>query len=151
MKRFAIQLIVILPFILMQLGLTAQEKTGAKLEYVAEKTDLGVLFVDELEPVKLEIEFTNKGDEPLVVSSVRGCCGTRIMDYTKKPILPNEKGFVKIEFRLAPRAHKISRRVSVMSNDPDGLKVYTITGEVAERDDASFGSQLNTSSGPRNN
>lgn len=151
MKKFAFQLILILPLIFMQFGLSAQEKKGAKLEYVSEKTDLGTLYVDELEPVKMEIEFTNEGDEPLVVSSVRGCCGTRITDYTKKPILPNEKGFVKLEFRLAPRAHKISRRVSVMSNDPDGLKVYSIVGEVAERANAPFGAELNTSSGPRNN
>ncbi len=151
MKRFAFQLIVILPLIFSQLALTAQDKKGAKLKYVAEKADLGVLYVDELEPVKMDIEFTNDGDEPLVVSSVRGCCGTRIVDYTKKPILPGEKGMVKVEFRLAPRAHTISRRVSIMSNDSDGLAVYLITGEVAERNDAAFGSELNTSAGPRNN
>lgn len=130
---------------------TAQEKKGARLEYTKEKAELGQIAVENLEPVKMEIEFVNEGDEPLVISNVRGCCGTRIKDYPRQPIMPGEKGIVNIEFRLAPRPHKISRRVSIMSNDERGMKVFRIQGEVVDEVTEAFGSQLEPAAGPRVN
>ncbi len=127
----------------------SQETKGAVLEFTKENTDLGTLYTDELELIKMDVEFENKGNEPLVVSSVRGCCGTRIVDYTKQPILPGQKGKVSIEFRLAPQPHMVSRRVSIMSNDARGIRDYLITGEVAEK--KNFGSDLQNTAGPRNN
>ena len=129
----------------------AQEKKGAKLSYTKEVEDLGKIYVQDLEPMKMEIEFTNEGDEPLIVSTVRGCCGTRITGYPRQPVLPGEKGVVTIEFRLAPRAHNISRTVSVMSNDPSGMKVFRIRGEVVETDPSAFENIGNPSAGPRTN
>ncbi|GEM_PF-341382 len=131
-------------------GLFSQEKKGAKLKFEKESEVLGTLFIQELEPVKLEIEFENEGNEPLLLSHVRGCCGTRIKDWTKEPILPGEKGTVEAEFRLAPRPHRINRTISIMSNDPDGTKVFRITGEVAEQAaEEPFGSNVNKGAAPR--
>lgn len=128
----------------------AQESSGARLEYTKEAEDLGTLYTVELENIVLDVEFINDGDQPLVISSVRGCCGTRIKDFPKEPVMPGEKAFVTVEFRPAPRPHTISRKVSIMSNDVDGIKVFYIKGKVAESDDA-FGVQLNNIAGPRVN
>ena len=131
-------------------SLFSQEKKGAKLKFEKESEVLGTLYTNELETIKLEIEFENEGDEPLVLSHVRGCCGTRIKDWPKEPILPGEKGTVEAEFRLAPRPHRISRTISIMSNDPDGTKVFRITGEVAEQAaEVPFGTNVNKSAAPR--
>jgi len=136
--------------VLMGTSLFSQEKKGAKLKFEKESETLGTLYTHELEPIKLEIEFENQGDEPLVLSYVRGCCGTRIKDWTKEPILPGEKGTVEAEFRLAPRPHRISRTISIMSNDPEGMKVYRISGEVAEQAaEEPFGSNINKGAAPR--
>lgn len=129
----------------------AQEKEGAKLSYTKEYEDLGQIFVQDLEPMKLEIEFTNEGDEPLIISTVRGCCGTRVKEYPKQPILPGEKAVIHVEFRLAPRPHKISRTVSVMSNDASGMKVFRIRGEVVEADPSAFENKITPTAGPRTN
>lgn len=127
----------------------SQETKGAVLEFTKENANLGTLYTDELELTKMDVEFENKGNEPLVVSSVRGCCGTRIVDYTKQPILPGQKGKVSIEFRLAPQPHMVSRRVSIMSNDARGIRDFMITGEVAEK--KGFGSEVQNPAGPRSN
>jgi hypothetical protein len=112
--------------------LNAQKVQGPSLEFVKEKEDLGVIKVSELDTYNKEIEFVNKGDQALIISQVRGCCGTRIVDWPKEPINPGEKGIIKIQFRLNPRAHAVSRVVTVMSNEPGGQKVFRIVGEVVE-------------------
>ncbi len=132
-------------------GATGQEKKGARLEYTKDVAELGHIAVESLEPMQMEIEFVNEGDEPLVVSSVRGCCGTRIKNYPRQPIMPGEKGIVEIEFRLAPRPHNVNRSVSVMSNDERGMKVFRIRGEVVEESAGVFGTQMKPAAGPRTN
>ena len=109
---------------------------GPKFEYKAEnnRIDLGTIYIDELEEVNLEVEFENTGNQPLVVSHVRACCGTRVIEYTEEPINPGEIGTIKVRFRLAPRPHNISRTVIAMSNDPAGQRVLRIVGGVADRE-----------------
>ncbi len=114
------------------LNLHAQKVQGPSLEFVKEKEDLGTVKVSELDTFNKDIEFVNKGDQPLILSQVRGCCGTRIVDWTKEPINPGEKGVIKIQFRLNPRAHAVSRVVTVVSNDAAGQKVFRIVGEVID-------------------
>lgn len=108
------------------------QAAGPKFEYVEEFVDLGTYYTDNLEVIKVEIEFKNSGDQPLIVSSVRGCCGTRITGWTKEPVRPGEKGTITAEFRPAPRAHAISRTITAMSNDQSGQKVFRIRGKVEE-------------------
>jgi hypothetical protein len=116
--------------------ISAQEnQSGAKLVFEKEREELGNMFVDELKHTELKIKFKNEGDEPLVLSQVRGCCGTRIVDWPRTPLLPGEEGEIQISFRLASRAHKVSRTVTVLSNDRSGASIYRLVGEVMDRAD----------------
>ncbi len=113
----------------------AKASDGPKFEYKDEnnRIDIGTIYIGEKNEVNLEIEFENTGEQPLVVSHVRACCGTRVVDWTKEPISPGEKGVIEVHFRVAPRPHNINRSVIAMSNDPDGQKVLRIRGRVEER------------------
>jgi hypothetical protein len=113
--------------------LLAQQKNqkGPVFSFEKEREDLGTMYVDELKQTNLEIKFTNDGDQPLVLSQVRGCCGTRIIDWPRTPILPGKEGTINVQFRLAARAHKVSRTVTAVSNS--GTAHYRIVGEVVER------------------
>lgn len=115
--------------------LMAQQKNqkGAVFAFEKEREDLGTMYVDELKQTNMEIKFSNDGDQPLVLSQVRGCCGTRIVDWPRTPILPGEEGTINISFRLASRAHKVSRTVTAVSNNNSGASHYRIVGEVVER------------------
>ena len=113
----------------------AEDKEGPKLEFEKDRHDYGTVYVDSLPETKLDVTFTNTGDEPLVLSNVRACCGTRVRDWPKEPIMPGEEGTIKVEFRLAPRPHRISRTVSVHYNNDDSPRErYRIVGEVVERE-----------------
>jgi hypothetical protein len=144
MRKFRIIAIATVLFLLAYPLFTIAQEKGARLEFVKEFEDLGKMYTDELELTRLTIEFNNSGDQPLVLSNVRGCCGTRVADYTKNPVMPGQKGNVIVEFRLAPRAHNVSRTVSILSNDAEGMKVFRIRGEVLERDSAFNPNQTGT-------
>ncbi len=111
---------------------------GPVLKFEKEREDLGNMYIDELKQTSIDIKFTNEGDQPLVLSQVRGCCGTRIVDWPRTPILPGDEGEISISFRLAPRAHKVSRTVTVLSNAPGGSSVYRIVGQVFDRSQQQF-------------
>lgn len=110
----------------------SEEIAGPDLKFSEESLNLGQLSISELETFSRDIEFKNEGDQPLILSQVRGCCGTRIIEWPREPIAPGEVGVIKIQFRLAPRAHNVRRTVTVLSNDKQGQKVFRILGEVVE-------------------
>ncbi len=111
------------------------EKKGPVLEFEKSRQDYGTVYVDDLPDGNLEIKFTNTGDEPLVISNVRACCGTRVRDWPKEPIMPGDEETIEVSFRLAPRPHRISRSVTVNYNNEERPTVrYRIVGQVVERE-----------------
>ncbi len=113
----------------------ATEEEGPKLKFEKDRHDYGTVYLDELPDTQLEIEFTNEGNKPLILNNVRACCGTRVTQWPREPIMPGEKGTINVEFRLAPRPHRISRTVTVHSNsEGNPTSVFRITGQVEARD-----------------
>ena len=110
--------------------------SSPQLTFENERKDFGTIYMDTLDfttPFNIDIKFTNTGDAPLVVSNVRACCGTRVTDWPKEPIMPNGEGIINVSFRLAQRAQRISRTVTVnYNNENQPSIVYRIVGEVVE-------------------
>ena len=87
--------------------------------------------IKQNEPVTNTFEFVNTGTEPLVISSVKASCGCTVTDYTKDPIAPGAKGYVKATYNAA-RAGQFTKTVSVNANTEDAIVQLTIKGEVIE-------------------
>lgn len=108
---------------------------GPQLTFDKPNHDFGTAFVDEMPETKLDIKFSNTGNEPLILSGVRACCGTRVTEWPREPIMPGEEGVIKIEFRLAPRAQRISRTVTASYNNAQQPTViYRILGQIVDRE-----------------
>ncbi len=121
--------------IAMSISAIAGEKKGPEFTWEERSYDYGTIYLDDMPETKMDIKFSNTGDEPLVLSNVRACCGTRVNEWPKDPIMPGDEGVIKIEFRLAPRPHRISRTVIVTSNDENNSRsIFRITGQVEERE-----------------
>jgi len=111
------------------------EKTGPLLKFAKKNHDYGTVYVDSMPSTKLNIAFSNHGDEPLMISSVRGCCGTRITKWPREPILPGEDGTISIQFNLAARPQRISKTVTVTyNNEAEPVVRYRVVGQVVERE-----------------
>lgn len=111
------------------------KKVGPMLKFTNKNHDYGTVYVDSMPNTKLDIPFSNQGDEPLIISSVRGCCGTRITQWPREPILPGEDSTISIQFSLAARPQRISKTVTVTyNNEAEPVVRYRVVGQVVERE-----------------
>jgi len=134
MKKFIIPCLLIAFFINIQNASAQVKPNGAVLKFDKEAQDYGKIDIDNIPEAKLDVKFSNTGTQPLVISNVKGCCGTRITDYPKEPILPGKSGIIKVEFEILPKIQTINRTVTVMSNSVNSPDIYKIKGEVVEID-----------------
>lgn len=82
-------------------------------------------------PVTHEFSFTNTGTVPLVITSVQASCGCTVTSYSKDPIGPGNKGFVKATYNAA-KVGQFTKTVTVNANTEESVIQLTIKGEVIE-------------------
>ena len=82
-------------------------------------------------PVTHEFTFTNTGDVPLIITTVQASCGCTVADYTKEPIAPKGKGFIKATFNAASIG-VFSKTLTVNANTEEGVVYLSIKGEVVQ-------------------
>ncbi len=91
--------------------------------------DFGKIALNK--PVTHEFKFTNTGNAPLVISSVRASCGCTVTEYSKDPIAPGGEGFVKATYDAA-KVGVFTKSVTVNANAEESVVQLTIKGEVVE-------------------
>jgi len=74
-------------------------------------------------------KFTNIGEVPLIINSVKGSCGCVVLKFPKKPIMPNEKGEIEIVYNVL-KVGRISRTVTITANTKKSVTILKIKGRV---------------------
>lgn len=92
------------------------ELGGPKLKLSRNQHNFGI--VNEGEVVSAELEFRNSGSELLKISEVKSSCGCTATVLSKKELKPGETGKIKIKLDTSEREGKITRTVTILSNDP---------------------------------
>lgn len=97
---------------------SAAQNKGSFLELSPDTVKLGEIALNDLNQNhgKVQITVLNKGNQPLILNDVTGCCGTNIKEWPKAPILPGKLGIIKVEFRIETKPQVISRTVTIKSN-----------------------------------
>lgn len=90
-------------------------------------------IVETAGPVDHVFNFTNTGNQPLVIHNVQASCGCTTPDWTKNPIPPGGKGFVKATYNPAGRPGQFNKTITVMSNASQPSMVLRIIGNVAPK------------------
>lgn len=80
-------------------------------------------------PVTHEFYFTNTGRAPLIISSVKASCGCTVAEYSKEPIAPGQRGFVKATYNAA-KSGVFNKTITVNVNTEDMPVQLYIKGEV---------------------
>lgn len=72
-------------------------------------------------------EFTNVGEAPLIIKQIKSSCGCTVAEKPNKPILPGEKGEIKISYDTK-RLGGFSKVITVFSNAKTERKTLKIKG-----------------------
>ena len=73
--------------------------------------------------------FTNVGDAPLIITNIQSSCGCTIPEKPKDPIMPGEKGKIKVSYDTN-RPGGFSKMITIFSNAKNARKVIKIKGFV---------------------
>jgi len=103
-------------------------ESGAKIEFKSEVIDYGI--IEKGADGIRKFEFTNTGDEPLIISRVYSTCGCTVPKKPEAPIAPGETGVIEVKYDTK-RVGPIRKTITVYSNAgqvPHPLKIKgTIT------------------------
>lgn len=119
------QLITILFIGLISFSVNAQ----AKIEFKSDTIDYGT--VEKGSNGVRVFEFTNTGNEPLIISKVSSSCGCTIPKKPKDPILPGKTGEIEVKYDTN-RVNPIRKTITVISNAETPTIALKIKGEVID-------------------
>ena len=78
-------------------------------------------------------EFVNTGNSTLYITKVKASCGCTATDYTKAPIQPGGKGYVKATYNPRKRPGKFNKSITVTTNEFQPTSVLRIMGVVTSK------------------
>jgi hypothetical protein len=122
------QRISIIVFVFLFAGLNGQTVTPS-ISFEKVVHDFGKIK-EEGGTVQYDFEFVNTGGSPLLISNVRATCGCTAPSWTREPVPPGGKGFVRAIFNPAGRPSAFTKYLYVTSNSEPSVVRLTITGEV---------------------
>src|SRR6478735_8928371 len=59
--------------------------------------------IPQNKPVKIEFDFTNTGDAPLLITNVQAGCGCTSVDFAKTPVMPGATSQITAVFNAAAK------------------------------------------------
>ena len=126
---------------LLSLGVIAQEKV-AKIEFKTDTIDYGTIEKGS-DGVRV-FEFTNTGNAPLIISSVKSTCGCTVPKKPEGPIMPGETGQIEVKYDTN-RVNPIRKTITVISNADTPTVALKIKGEVIDSNKTSVLEKKNKS------
>ena len=129
MKAYRLVVILVVCFLISSLNLNAQV---AIVEFEKLRHDFGV--INEKDGiVSYNFKFKNKGNIPLVISTVKATCGCTTPEWSKDPVLPGESGVIKAEYNPYNRPGVFDKNLTVFANIEGGTIQLKIHGIVNPR------------------
>lgn len=144
MKKIKVYLIIIQILVCVEssniLTADSKEKEDIRNEKISEKPiivfeeqnyDFGKIYIGDI--VKHGFKFKNCGSGELIIKNVKSSCGCTAALVSKSNLLKDEEGEVQIKFNPGRYVGKVTKSVTVNSNDLQNSSYkLTITGEVIE-------------------
>jgi len=112
----------------LQTGTPDDKPKTAKFEWLS-KTDYDFGKIPQDVPATVTYEFVNTGEVPLIISNVKPSCGCTTPEYSKDPIQPKQKGFIKATYN-AHNAGSFIKTVTVTANTEEQNTTLKLQGEV---------------------
>ena len=105
---------------------------GPKIEFKDKDNTIDYGKVTKEEDSGLRVfEFTNTGNQPLLIKDVKSSCGCTVPSFSKDPIMPGKTGKIEVKYNMNPGP--IRKTITVESNAvnvDEGRVALKIKGEV---------------------
>ena len=127
----------------------AQEvsQDGAKIKFDKEVHDYGT--IKNGADGTCTFDFTNTGNQPLIISNAKGSCGCTVPSWPKEPVNPGQTATITVKYDTK-RTGAINKSVTITSNAVnEPTKVVRIKGNVLPKPTGS--APVNNSGAPANN
>lgn len=127
----------------------AQEVTqdGAQIKFEKEVHDYGT--IKNGADGTCTFDFTNTGNQPLIISNAKGSCGCTVPSWPKEPINPGQTATITVKYDTK-RTGAINKSVTITSNAVnEPTKVIRIKGNVLPKPTGE--APVNNSGAPVNN
>ena len=111
-----------------QSEISADPTTLGSFNFPAMEYDFGTII--EGKEIEHVFNFVNNGQAPLIISNISASCGCTTPDWTKTPINPGDKGFVKVSFNSTGKAGAQAPVVTIQANTNPGVTRLRLTGNV---------------------
>lgn len=111
----------------------ADNPNAADFKFETLEYDFGTL--NEGESVTYEYNFSNVGEEPLIISQAKGSCGCTVPEWPKEPIKKGGKGVVKVVFNSQGKAGMQRKSITITSNAKTPSVRLIIKGNVLKKED----------------
>ncbi len=130
MKNFVLAALFI--FTVLAAGAQDEKKVnGPEITFGELTHDYGTIYVNG--DGAYDFEFTNTGNEPLILSKPRSSCGCTVPTWPKEPILPGETSKIKVTYNTR-KAGNFNKTVTVYSNAKNKSTVLLrIKGKVVQK------------------
>ena len=110
----------------------AESEHGPKIVFAEREHNYGT--IQKGGDGKCSFTFTNTGDEPLILSSVRASCGCTTPSWTQKPVMPGKTGTVDVRYNTN-NVGGFTKTVTITSNAVNEARVVVkIKGNVVQSD-----------------
>ncbi|CCG53679.1 Protein of unknown function precursor [Flavobacterium indicum GPTSA100-9 = DSM 17447] len=118
-------------------GMLSFAQNGAKIEFKEETINYGTVVKGE-DSGKRIFEFTNTGNEPLVIKDAKSSCGCTVPSFPKEPIAPGATSTIEVQYNMNPGP--ISKTITVTTNainKESGMIALRIKGLVIVKEEKS--------------
>ena len=88
------------------------------------------LIKEETGQVSHIFTYSNTGTDTLKITSVEASCGCTVPEWSKKPLLPGEKGTIKVTFDPTNRPGPFVKTINIVANTTPAVSIITINGSV---------------------
>jgi hypothetical protein len=120
MKKIVLAIAIMFSMVMVNAQDDAKKVNGPEITFKETIHDYGTIFVDD--DGAYDFEFTNTGNEPLILSKPRSSCGCTVPSWPKEPILPGETNSIKVTYNTH-KAGPFNKTVTVYSNSATSANV----------------------------
>jgi hypothetical protein len=115
------------------------QESIAQAKILLEKTSHDFGQILEGDPATVEFSIKNEGTSPLIISKVQPACGCTTPDWTRDPIKPGEKGYIKASYGTSGRVGFFNKSITIYSNDESGTThTLSIRGNVVKKVESKY-------------